>query len=108
MEEEDKLFEKYTRDKRRCMFFGQLLFVHGLFTAGWFILMIVVELSKTNIEDIVFVLMLVTAYVMGILYKNLKKKVKNSWTEYNKEKNRVSKLRRVQIKKEEDIKIVVD
>ncbi len=108
MEEIDKLYEIYTRDKRRCMFLGQLLFVHGLFTAGWFILMIVVELSKTNVEDIIFVLMLVTAYVMGILYKNLKKKVKNSWTEYNKEKNKVRRLSGVQVKDEEDVKIVVD
>lgn len=108
MEEIDKLFELYTRDKKRCMFLGQLLFVHGLFTAGWFILMILVELSKTNVEDIVFVLMLVAAYIMGIIYKNLKMKVKNSWTEYNKEKNKASRLKGVQVKVEEDVTVVVD
>jgi len=100
MEEVNKLFELYTRDKRRCMFLGQLLFVQGLFTAGWFVLMILVELSKTNIEDIIFVLMLVAAYIMGILYKNLKKKVKNSWTDYNKERNRVTKLKKIQVGEE--------
>ena len=29
MELVDTLFEAYNRDKRRCMFLGQLLFVHG-------------------------------------------------------------------------------
>ena len=108
MEEVNKLFELYSRDKKRCMFLGQLLFVHGLFTAGWFILMILVELSKTNIEDIIFVLMLVAAYIMGVLYKNLKKKVKNSWTEYNKERNRVTKLKKIQVGEEERFNTGVD
>ena len=108
MEVVDTLYEVYTRDKRRCMFIGQLLFVHGLFTLGWFILMIVVELSKTNIEDIIFVCMLVAAYIMGMFYKSMKKKVKNSWTEYNKEKNKVTKLKKLKIEVEKDIQTITN
>ncbi len=108
MELVDTLYEVYTKDKRRCMFFGQLLFVHSLFTAGWFVLMIVVKLSKTHIEDIIFVGMLVAAYIMGILYKSMKKKMKNSWTDYNKEKNRINRLKNLKAKDEKDVKTVTD
>jgi glucan phosphoethanolaminetransferase (alkaline phosphatase superfamily) len=108
MELVDSLYEVYTRDKRRCMFIGQLLFVHGLFTAGWFVLMIMFELSKTNVEDIIFVAMLVAAYIIGILYKSMKKKVKNSWTEYNKEKNRINRLKNLKVKDEKDVETVAD
>ena len=108
MEQVDKLFELYSRDKRRCMFLGQLLFVQGLFTTSWFVLMILFELSKNNVEDIIFVLMLVAAYIMGMLYKNLKSKVKNSWTDYNKEKNRIAKLKKLKAGEEERINTVID
>ena len=108
MELVDTLYEAYSRDKRRCMFLGQLLFVHGLFTAGWFVLMIVVELSKTYMEDIIFVGMLVTAYIMGMLYKRLKKQEKESWTEYNKEKNRLTRLKNHKVKDEKDMETVTD
>ena len=102
------LQETYERDKRRCMYFGQLLFIHGLFTAAWFILMILLKLSKSNVEDLVFVLMLVAAYIMGYFYKNLKKKVKNSWSAYNKEKNRVSKLQKQKLNDNDGVKAIVD
>ena len=108
MELVDTLYEAYTRDKRRCMFLGQLLFVHGLFTAGWFILMIVVELSKTYVEDIIFVGMLVAAYIMGMLYKKLKMKVKERWTEYNKEKNRITRLKNQKVKDKKNMETVTD
>ena len=108
MELVDTLLETYWRDKRRCMFLGQLLFVQGFFTAGWFVLMIMFELSKNNIEDIIFVGMLVAAYIMGMLYRSMKKKVKNSWTDYNKEKNRVSRLENPKIKDEKKVETVVD
>ena len=107
MELVDKLFDIYSRDKRRCMFLGQLLFVHGIFTAGWFVLMIMFELSKTNVEDYIFVGMLVAAYIIGMLYKSLKNQVKNSWTEFNKEKNRINRLKSQKIK-EKDFEKVVD
>jgi high-affinity Fe2+/Pb2+ permease len=108
MEAVDTLYDTYTREKRRCMFIGQLLFVHGLFTAGWFVLMIMFELSKNNIEDFIFVGMLVTAYIMGMLYRSMKKKVKDSWTDYNKEKNKISNLNKLRIEKEKDIQTVSD
>jgi hypothetical protein len=108
MELVDTLYETYSRDKRRCMFLGQILFVHGLFTVGWFVLMIMFELSKTNVEDYIFVGMLVAAYVIGMLYKSLKNKVKNSWTEYNKEKNRINRLKNQKVKEEKDFEKVVD
>jgi hypothetical protein len=107
MEIVDTLFETYTRDKRRCMFLGQLLFVHGLFTASWFVLMIMFELSKTKVEDFIFVGMLVTAYIMGMLYRSMKKKVKNSWTDFNKEKNKVSRLVNQKVKNDKDAETIV-
>lgn len=108
MEVVDSLYDAYSTNKRRCMFLGQLLFVHGLFTAGWFVLMIMFELSKTNIEDIVFVGMLVAAYIMGMLYTSMKKKVKNSWTEYNKEKNRIKRLKKHEVREEKEFEKVLD
>ena len=101
------LQEIYARDKRRCMLFGQVLFIHVLFTASWFILMIVLRLSKSKVEDLIFILMLVSAYIMGYLYKKLKKKVKESWTIYNKEKNRIDKLKNLQINDGKDVQKAV-
>ena len=101
------LQEIYARDKRRCMLFGQVLFIHILFTASWFILMIVLKLSKSKVEDYIFILMLVSAYIMGYLYRNLKKKVKESWTRYNKEKNRINKLNDLEISDGKNIQRVV-
>jgi hypothetical protein len=107
MEDIKTLQEIYDRDKRRCMLFGQVLFIHVFFTASWFILMIVLKLSKSKVEDLIFILMLVAAYIMGYLYRNLKKKVKESWTLYNKEKNRINKLKSLQINDGENMRKVV-
>jgi hypothetical protein len=51
--------------------------------------------------------MLVTAYIMGMLYRSMKKKVKNSWTDFNKEKNKVSRLVNQKVKNGKDAETIV-